>query len=461
MLKSLLFGAAVLILALSPAVQAQARTDPPAAVGSVSARLDALMVSYPGFSGVVLVAKDGRPVLRKAYGQANREWNIANAPDTKFRLGSLTKAFTAAAILQLQEAGKLSVEDPISKHYPDAPQAWSQITLKHLLTHTSGIPSYTGLPQFFVREARLGRTPAEIVKLTQDRPLEFEPGAKYAYDNTGYILLGYVIEKVSQEPYAQYVEKHIFQPLGMKSSGYDVTEKIIPLRASGYQAGPDGPLINAPFLDMSLPYAAGSLYSTVDDLLLWDQALKSDKLLSEGSRGLMFKDYGFAYGFGWGVDKRYGHTHIGHSGGINGFSTRLDRYPDDGLTVIVLSNVSSGPITGAVAGELGAIYLGVSARTAASGGRDVLRRVIDGMQAGSPDYNLMNPALADATRSQLPDLRRRLAALGPLKSVGYLGSLSSGADRYKVSFENGELEYLIGLAPDGRINTLDLRVIPK
>jgi CubicO group peptidase (beta-lactamase class C family) len=318
---------------------------------------DGVIKAYVGpdvFSGAVLVAKDGKPVFRRAYGLADREWNVANTPETRFRLGSITKQFTATAILQLAEQGKLSVDDPISKYYPAAPAAWAPITLKHLLTHTSGIPSYTAIPGFFAQLARLDKTPDEIIALTRDKPLDFPPGSKYAYDNTGYVLLGYVVEKVSGQPYAAYLQDHIFTPLGMKDTGYDVSDTILPRRASGYSVA-GGKARNAAFLSMSLPYAAGSLYSTVDDLLIWDQALHAGKAIKPASVAAMFTDYGFNYGFGQGLGPQNGHMTWGHGGGINGFATQLNRLPNDGLTVIVLGNIEQAP-SGRIAQKLADLY---------------------------------------------------------------------------------------------------------
>lgn len=308
------------------------------------------------FSGSILVAKDGVPVWRESFGAADREWDLANTADTKFRLGSITKQFTASAILQLVEQGKLSVDDPIAKYYAEAPAAWAKVTIKHLLTHTSGIPSYTAIPGFFDKDARLPLTPDGIIKLTRDKPLDFEPGTKYAYDNTGYILLGYVIEKISGETYADYVTQHIFEPLGMKDTGYDVTGEILRHRASGYQGSKSG-WKNADFLDMSLPYAAGSLYSTTGDLLIWDRALADGKILTPASRAAMFTDYN-RYGFGWRVDTVGGHERVGHGGGINGFSTGISRYPKDGVVAIVLANYNASP-SNTIADNLAGLCLGV------------------------------------------------------------------------------------------------------
>ncbi|MBN8731955.1 MAG: serine hydrolase [Acidobacteria bacterium] len=305
------------------------------------------------FSGTVLVVKDGKPLLRKGWGMANREWNIPNAPDTRFRLGSITKQFTAAAILTLAEQGKLSLQDPVNKFYAEAPAAWEKITIHHLLNHTSGIVSYTGLPGFFQKESMTARTPAEIVKLTQDKPLEFEPGSKMKYNNSGYILLGYVIEKVSGMPYDEYLKKNLFEPLGLKDTGYDWNQAIIARRASGYQ--PDGK--HAAYLDMSLPYAAGSLYSTVDDLAVWAAALESGKVVSKENYTKMTTPYLNQYGYGLVMDKIENHEVVGHGGGINGFNTMLLRAGGDGLTVAVLANQNT-PAADRISKDLVALYLG-------------------------------------------------------------------------------------------------------
>ena len=334
---------------LLPATQAQ----------DITPQADPLVAGYVKqnkFSGTVLVARNGKPVFRKGYGLANREWNIPNDPQTKFRLGSITKQFTATAILQLVEAGKLNLEDPVSKYYTASPAAWSKVTIHHLLTHTSGIPSYTDLPGFFGTQSMTDRTPAEIVKLTEDKPLDFEPGTKFKYDNTGYILLGYIIEKVSGQKYADYLRAHIFDPIGMHDTGYDTAREIIPHRAAGYN-NTGMTWINAPYLAMSLPYAAGSLYSTVDDLLLWDQALYAKKPLTAASLEKMYTPFKDNYGYGWFIDNKSKHRRIDHQGGINGFNTIIVRYPDDKVTVIVLANMNTGEIE-PIARGLSEIVLG-------------------------------------------------------------------------------------------------------
>jgi CubicO group peptidase (beta-lactamase class C family) len=432
-------------------VLAQPATD--AALAAKSEAMIEPFVDADQFSGSVLVAKNGVPVLRKAFGLANREWDIKNTPDTKFRIGSITKQFTATAILQLVEAGKLSIDDPVSKYYAESPTAWNAITIRQLLTHTSGIPSFTGIPHFFEEQARLDRTPEEIIKLTQDKPLDFAPGSKYSYDNTGYVILGYIIEKVSGERYADYIQHHIFDPLGMKASGYDVSATIIPKRASGYSRDKDH-YANARFISMTEPYAAGSLYTTVDDMLTWDQAIYAAKLLTPASLQAMFTDHGHGYGFGWVIDEQYGHPHYVHAGGVNGFITRFDRFPEDKLTVVVFSNEDSAVVPLVrIADGLAAIYLGIPPRTAE--GEALLKRTIEELRSGTPDYDQMTPRMADGVRARVASLKETIGGLDNVKSVKLLGTGHRGVDRYQVAFQNGATEWEIKVGDDGKLTVAD------
>jgi CubicO group peptidase (beta-lactamase class C family) len=248
-------------------------------------RMEQIVQSYvPGkFMGTVLVAQDGKIVLDKGYGFANVEWDIPNTPTTKFRLGSLTKQFTAASILLLEERGKLKIEDPVKKYMADAPAAWDKITIFHVLTHTSGIPSFTGFADYDSRQAQV-ITPEKLVEWFRDKPLEFEPGTKWNYSNSGYVLLGYLIEKISGQSYSDFVQQNIFMPLGMKDSGYDSNSAIIAHRAAGYTPGKNGP-VNAGFVHMSIPFSAGALYSTTEDLLRWEQGLFGGKGVESGVTG--------------------------------------------------------------------------------------------------------------------------------------------------------------------------------
>jgi CubicO group peptidase (beta-lactamase class C family) len=312
------------------------------------------------FMGTVLVARGNDILLDKGYGFADLEWNVPDSPKTKFRLGSITKQFTAAAILLLQERGKLSVHDPVKKYMPDAPAAWDKITIFNLLTHTSGIPNFTSFPSYPSLEP-FSETPEQLVALFKDKPLDFQPGEGWNYSNSGYILLGYLIEKISGESYARFVQENIFKPLAMEDSGYDSNSAIIQDRASGYTPGPNG-LVNAGYINMTIPFSAGALYSTTGDLLRWEQGLFGGKLLSPESLKEMTTPFKNSYAFGLEVHTVNGHEVTEHNGGIEGFNTQLAYYPEDKLTVVVLANVN-----GSAPGEIGR-----DLATVAQGGNVVL-----------------------------------------------------------------------------------------
>jgi len=321
--------------------------------------MDQVVKSYADeaktFMGSVLVARDGQVLVSRGYGHANLEWNIPNTPATRFRLGSITKQFTAAAILLLEERGKLRIEDPVKKHLPDAPAAWDQVTIFHLLTHTSGIPSFTGFPDY--QSSKMVSTPVEkTVARFSDKPLEFQPGEKWNYSNSGYVLLGRLIEKISGQTYEDFIQESIFTPLGMKESGYDSNIRLIPQRASGYSPSPKGP-VNAEFIHMSIPHAAGALYSTTEDLLRWTQALFGGKLLSPASLEKMTTPFKNDYAFGLEVRTSNGRRVINHGGGIEGFNTTLAYHPETKLTIAVLANLN-GPAVGEIANKLAVVAHG-------------------------------------------------------------------------------------------------------
>jgi CubicO group peptidase (beta-lactamase class C family) len=307
------------------------------------------------FMGTVLVAQDGKVLLDKGYGFANLEWEIRNTPATKFRLGSITKQFTAASILLLEERGKLKIDDPLKKYMPDAPTAWDKITIFHVLTHTSGIPSFTGFPDYQSTEA-IPTTPEKLVARFRDKPLEFEPGTKWNYSNSGYVLLGYLLEKVSGQSYSEFVQQNIFTPLGMKDSGYDSNSAVIAHRAAGYSRTPNGP-VNTGYIDMTIPFSAGALYSTTEDLLRWEQGLFGGKVLKAESLAKMTTPFKEDYAFGLAVHGSSGHKVIEHGGGIEGFNTQLSYYPDDRLVVAVLANLN-GPFASEIAANLAKVEHG-------------------------------------------------------------------------------------------------------
>jgi CubicO group peptidase (beta-lactamase class C family) len=322
------------------------------------ARMEQVIHSYAAdrqFMGSVLVARGADVLLSKGYGSANLEWDVPNSPATKFRLGSITKQFTAASILLLQERGKLNVEDPVKKYMAGAPAAWDKVTIYNLLTHTSGIPSFTGFPEYAKREP-FATTAAEEVAWFRDKTLDFAPGEKWSYSNSGYVLLGYLIEKITGGSYEKFVRENIFTPLDMKDSGYDSNSAVIARRAAGYTRGNDG-LENSGYVNMTVPHAAGALYSTTEDLLKWERGLFGGKVLSAASLKTMTTPFKDDYACGLFVQTKDGRKVIQHGGGIEGFNTELMYYPDDKLTVVVLANVN-GAAPGDIAGKLAALAHG-------------------------------------------------------------------------------------------------------
>src|SRR5215213_8480309 len=262
-------------------------------------------------------------------------------------LASVTKQFTATAVLQLVEQGKIRLVGRLSYYLPEyRKDVGDKVTIHHLLTHTSGIPSYTGQPGFLENVSRNPYKVDEFVKKYASGDLEFEPGSKYSYNNSGYFLLGAIIEHATRKPYEQVLKENVFDPAGMKNTGYDHYGTILPKRASGYSKAPDG-YSNALYLDMSIPYSAGSLYSTVEDLYLWDQALYTDKLLSAQSKALMYKPFLDNYAYGWVVTNASFKQNdqpvqmITHGGGINGFSTTIVRFPKEKNLIVMLDNTGS------------------------------------------------------------------------------------------------------------------------
>jgi CubicO group peptidase (beta-lactamase class C family) len=540
-----------------------------------AARMDQIVQSYVAkrqFMGTALVARGSQVLFSKGYGSADLEWDVPNSPNTKFRLGSVTKQFTAASILLLEERGKLIVSDPLKKYLPDAPAAWDKITIFHVLTHTSGIPNFTSFPEYRKLEP-LATTAAELVARFRDKPLDFEPGEKWSYSNSGYVLLSYLIEKITGDSYEKFVRENIFTPLGMKDSGYDSNSAIILHRASGYVAGKDG-YENAGFVHMTVPQGAGGLYSTTEDLLKWEQGLFGGKVLKAASLEKMTTPFKSNYAFGLVVETAGGRKVIEHGGGIEGFNTELEYYPEDKLTVVVLGNVN-GAAPGEIAKKLAAIargenvklpgerkeitldsnvlsrYVGayqmtggpamlitlegnqlssklgnqqaipifpesetmfflkvvdaqlefpkdggkasqvtlhqngrditatrvddtqaqrlmeaaaaaakrVKDQTPAPGSETALRKLIEGVRLGKPDYDTMSSGLAAATRQQLPQLQSTVTELGAIQSVTFKGVGPAGPDIYQVKFEKGSLEYRIWLAADGKVDSANVRPV--
>jgi D-alanyl-D-alanine carboxypeptidase len=363
--RSFRLGAGTVALLLLMGAAAAPAADPKPA--GPTAAIDALLKgSYPADrpGAAVIVRKDGETLFERAYGMADLELGVPLRPDMVFRLGSITKQFTAAAILMLAEEGKLSLQDPIEKHLPGYPTQGHTITIEHLLTHTSGIQSYTDMPGWMTSRILSPMTVQELVDGFKREPMQFAPGERYAYNNSAYVLLGAIVEKASGSTYEAFVTERIFQPLGMTASYYGSTERIIPRRAPGYTREGDQPK-NARYLSMTQPFAAGSLLSTVADLARWDAALYTEKLLKRASLEKAWTPFvlkngkATGYGYGWAVSKLRGRRSINHGGGIFGFSTFALRLPEERVYVAVLCN-SDRPAAdpGYVAKKIAALVVG-------------------------------------------------------------------------------------------------------
>jgi CubicO group peptidase (beta-lactamase class C family) len=308
------------------------------------------LVRDGAFSGSVLVAQGDRVLLSAGYGMADLENNVPNTPHTRFRIGSVTKQFTAMAILILHSQGQIDIEEQVCNCIPDCPDHWKQITIHQLLTHSSGLPDSREL---YADNSNSGIAydAEEIIGWFKDAPLDFEPGARFSYSNTGYLLLGYLIQEMSGQPYEEFLRKQVFGPLGMTDTGYARGDSDL---AVGYSdIG-----VEAEFISPSLPYSAGGLYSTVEDLYRWDRSFYTGALVPQELLDAIFTPFiptpycphappydQVSYGYGWFVGKRLGHRVAGHGGTYNGFRALIERYSDDQISIIVLSNLESSDVT--------------------------------------------------------------------------------------------------------------------
>lgn len=309
------------------------------------------------FNGYVVVARDGEPIFSQGYGRANFEDDVANTSRTKYRLASITKTFTAVAIMMLQEKGSLAVSDPVCKYLAECPAAWKPVTIRHVLGHTAGIADYAAAPDFMSRIG-LPTAPDALMATVRPLPLQFGPGSNFAYSNTNYIILGRIIEKVSGQSYAAFIKNKILDPLGLADTGYEDGSTLIKHRAAGYRHGPET-MTPARYMDMSNAYAAGGLYSTPEDLVRWDQALATEKILSKRSLDEIFTPGKGNAGFGWFVDRDGGRPRQMQSGLNSGFASAMYRFPDERVAIILLSNVEdTATHLGRIGHDLAAITFG-------------------------------------------------------------------------------------------------------
>ena len=346
---------------------AEVPAAPAASRAELVSRLDSLsstLLAAGTAVGVqVAVVRGGDTLLLRGYGLADREARRATTLDQRFRIGSVTKQFTAAAVMRLAERGKLSLDDNLSRWVPEFPLQGHRVALRQLLNHTSGIPNYTESP---VEDARAAddMTPLEVVGLVARDTFEFAPGTRLSYTNTGYALLGLVIERASELPYAEYVRRELFAPLGLRHTSYCPSRPQGAEWASGYAPHDDGVIVSAEYLSMTHPYAAGALCSTVGDLVAWQHALAAGRVVSPASYARMTTPETLAsgerltYGYGLVVIQYLGHRLVMHEGGINGFSASLLRFPDDSLDVVVLCNTERSG-SGVLAQNLARAVLGL------------------------------------------------------------------------------------------------------
>ena len=350
----LALGCLTSALLIAPAARPIGTNDEPRAEIE---RLIAEALQNPGAVGLsVAVAVGDEFLLAGGYGLAEAEHGVEADVDTLFRIGSITKQFTAAAILRQVEAGQLELEEPLTSYLPEYPDSGDEVTLLHLLTHTSGIPSYTNLGPAWSRTVPLELPHAELLAMFQDAPLEFEPGSEYRYNNSGYYLLGMVLERQSDKSYGDHLAGTFFQPLGLARTRLGSNRDLIKNRAQGYSLI-EGQLANDGLIGMSQPGAAGALLSTARELILWQRALLGGKVVSEEFYELMTTPFMLhdgretGYGMGLQLSKLKGHPEVGHGGGINGFNSMLSYYPDQDLSVAVISN-SEGYSAGQLAATI-------------------------------------------------------------------------------------------------------------
>jgi CubicO group peptidase (beta-lactamase class C family) len=291
-----------------------------------------------GFSGVILIARGDQVLLRKAAGFADRERNLPSTPETRFPLASVTKQFTAAAIMILVDEGKVSLDDPIAKYYPQSPSAWNKVRIRHLLTHGSGIEDYWIHRGGLTKTGQLFQSYEELIQLAIADPLGFEPGAGFSYSNSGYALLTAVIEQVSGQTYADFMRNRIFAPLQMNDTGYGNAPGTA---IKGYLRSAQGQWSEGETIDLDAFGGFGGLYSTLDDMLIWSRAFFGGKILSPNSQRAMLTDNAYNYGFGWRFAPKFGRRLIWHTGNGSGHAAIFDYFPDDDVTVVMMTNNTS------------------------------------------------------------------------------------------------------------------------
>ena len=444
-------------------VKAGATTGPSSAISIddyVEGRMNKRHI--PGAS--VAIVQNGKVVQAKGYGLANVELSVPATANTVYQLASVTKTFTATAVMMLARDGKLGLDDKITARLPDLPKAWEEVTVRQLLNHTSGIKSYTSVRDFF-KTARKDYTQREILDLVAKEPMDFAPGEKWNYNNSGYFLLGMLIEKVTGKKYGEFLDERIFKPLGMTQTRVNDLQAVIPNRAQGYSWNGKA-LRNGEYVSPTQPFSAGMLVSSVGDLVKWDLALRSEALLKKSTLDQMWtltklsKGGEAEYGFGWGIRKVNGHRMVAHGGGIPGFSTMISRFVDDDLTVIVLTNADDG--------NAEAIARGIAARLVPALAEETekpiadtdpqtterLKGVILGALQGEADPELFTKQSKEILVAAIKQGKGSVASLGALKEFRLHERKQSDQGvklRYRAIFANEMMNALFDLDKEGKI----------
>jgi CubicO group peptidase (beta-lactamase class C family) len=444
-IRLLLFPICVIGLSSAISLAGQQQSGPSDA--EVTARVRSYLAPFKesgNLTGAVLIARHGRVLLRRSYGLSNYELRVPNSPRTRFHIASVSKAFTAIAILQLQEQGRLKLSDPVSRFMPDFPRG-GEITIDNLLTHTSGIRDINDLPDYGTF-ARNHHDLSELVSKFAHLPLQFQPGTKYSYSNSNYNLLALILETVNGESYSEYLLQHILGPAGMNESGHDAdAANLVPFAAAGYvPAGVEG-YEKAPYVDWSTKTGNGSLYSTVDDLYRFDRALNTDRLLKDRTRQTYFVE-GEGSRYGWYIGRRLGHRVMTAKGRSPGFTAELDRFPDDDLTIILLSNSYSTVTQDPIAESLAAVVFGqrpsIPTMHAVTTSPSILESCAGRYQFGAdyftPDANFTLSSKPDYLLMQIGDSLRPLV---PLQSSEFLEREFFG----RVVMQKDNLGKVIGL----------------
>jgi CubicO group peptidase (beta-lactamase class C family) len=450
-----------LLIALLPSI---AKAQDPGQVDEVI-RSEVARQKIPGVA--VAIIRNGQTILAKGYGEANVEHRVPVTPDTIFQSGSVGKQFTAAAVMLMVEQGKLTLDDALTKFFPDAPAHWGGIRVRHLLTHTSGIPDYTGGSIDY----RKDHSEDDLLRMAYELKPEFAPGSRWNYSNTAYVLLGIIVRKASGQFYGDVLREQIFKPLRMKTARVISESDIVPNRAAGYRLD-GGELKNQDWVAPSLNTTAdGSLYLSLRDLITWDAAVRERRVLEPESWALVLSPVRlnsgktYPYGFGWSVDTINGRRVEAHGGSWQGFQTFIGRFPDDELSVIVLANLAQAEpvkIAEEVVGRSNPSLKPAPLKPVADSNTAVqtrIRRLIEDARSG----NLSPEEFAYVRVGFFPRAAKRyawmLAASGPLKTMALLEARDLGDDRvytYDLTFEKRTLRLQVAIAPDGRIATFDL-----